>query len=113
MKCLSRSLGDDVLMKCNPGNGLLPNGTKPSPRPVLTYHHYDLLEYISIHINVAILIIQINFNMFIKYFLLWWLHSPGFSELITCTVETLYSKIYYNKYFIELHIDKSTQYVAL
>ena len=29
------------------------------------------------------------------------------------TVETLYSTIYYNKYFIELHIDKSTQYVAL
>ena len=31
----------------------------------------------------------------------------------TTTVETLYSTIYYNKYFIELHIDKSTQYVAL
>ena len=29
------------------------------------------------------------------------------------TVETLYSTIYYNKYFIQLHIDKSTQYVAL
>ena len=29
------------------------------------------------------------------------------------TVETLYSTIYYSKYFIELHIDKSTQYVAL
>ena len=27
------------------------------------------------------------------------------------TVETLYCTIYYNKYFIELHIDKSTQYV--
>ena len=31
----------------------------------------------------------------------------------TYTVETLYSKIYYSKYFIELHIGKSTQYVAL
>ena len=30
-----------------------------------------------------------------------------------CTVETLYSTIYYSKYFIELNIDKSTQYVAL
>ena len=29
------------------------------------------------------------------------------------TVETLYSTIYYSKYFIELHVDKSTQYVAL
>ena len=29
------------------------------------------------------------------------------------TVETLYSTIYYSKYFIELNIDKSTQYVAL
>ena len=29
------------------------------------------------------------------------------------TVETLYSTIYYSKYFIELNNDKSTQYVAL
>ena len=29
------------------------------------------------------------------------------------TVETLYSTIYYSKYFIELNIDKSTQYVTL
>ena len=29
------------------------------------------------------------------------------------TVETLYSTICYSKYFIELNIDKSTQYVAL
>ena len=27
------------------------------------------------------------------------------------TVETLYSTIYYSKYFIELNIDKSTQYM--
>ena len=31
----------------------------------------------------------------------------------TNTVETLYSTIYYSKYFIELNNDKSTQYVAL
>ena len=30
-----------------------------------------------------------------------------------CTVETLYSTIYYSKYFIELNFDKSTYYVAL
>ena len=29
------------------------------------------------------------------------------------TVETLYSTIYYSKYFIELNFEKSTQYVAL
>ena len=29
------------------------------------------------------------------------------------TVGTLYSTVYYSKYFIELNIDKSTQYVAL
>ena len=34
-------------------------------------------------------------------------------HLKTITVETLYSTIYYSKYFIELNIDKSTQYVAL
>ena len=35
------------------------------------------------------------------------LHAQG------STVETLYSTIYYSKYFIELNFDKSTQYVAL
>ena len=35
-------------------------------------------------------------------------------KIVVCdTVETLYSTIYYSKYFIELNIDKSTQYVAL
>ena len=44
---------------------------------------------------------------------------PGLCEpwVMTCwrqyTVETLYSTIYYSKYFIELNFDKSTQYVAL
>ena len=33
--------------------------------------------------------------------------------VLSFTVETLYSTIYYSKYFIELNIDKSTQYVAL
>ena len=32
---------------------------------------------------------------------------------VTHTVETLYSTIYYSKYFVQLNIDKSTQYVAL
>ena len=32
---------------------------------------------------------------------------------VRSTVETLYSTIYYSKYFIELNFDKSTQYVAL
>ena len=34
-------------------------------------------------------------------------------SLIVHTVETLYSTIYHSKYFIELNIDKFTQYVAL
>ena len=46
-------------------------------------------------------------------------HRAHYDGIVMClcplvnTVETLYSTIYYNKYFIELHIDKSTQYVAL
>ena len=40
-------------------------------------------------------------------------YNPWKQAQRTCTVETLYSTIYYSKYFIELHIDKSTQYVAL
>ena len=36
-----------------------------------------------------------------------------FSKNSCNTVETLYSTIYYSKYFIELNLDKSTQYVAL
>ena len=38
--------------------------------------------------------------------------SPG-GKQNEDTVETLYSTIYYSKYFIELNFDKSTQYVAL
>ena len=36
-----------------------------------------------------------------------------FYEWLCITVETLYSTIYYSQNFIELNIDKSTQYVAL
>ena len=46
-------------------------------------------------------------------FLLWLCQNRAFCDLFTCTVETLYSTIYYSKYFIELNFDKSTQYVAL
>ena len=59
--------------------------------------------------------------LFIKYVL--WLSTKSKTWFIigsdhgllhyTFTVETLYSTIYYSKYFIELHIGKSTQYVAL
>ena len=45
------------------------------------------------------------------------LHTGGWRSSLSgtwiSTVETLYSTIYYSKYFIELNIDKSTQYVAL
>ena len=52
----------------------------------------------------------------------WRIHtSLGLNELsnkvttirVSDTVETLYSTIYYSKYFIELNFDKSTYYVAL
>ena len=36
----------------------------------------------------------------------------GRVEWQSTTVETLYSTIYYSKYFIELNFDKSTQFVA-
>ena len=39
--------------------------------------------------------------------------DDGSTDWHVNTVETLYSTIYYSKYFIELNIDKSTQYVAL
>ena len=39
--------------------------------------------------------------------------TSGGLQISFITVETLYSTIYYSKYFIELNFDKSTQYVAL
>ena len=39
--------------------------------------------------------------------------SAIFFRLQCIKVETLYSTIYYSKHFIELNIDKSTQYVAI
>ena len=46
------------------------------------------------------------------------LYSPWYYRIqigikSNSTVETLYSTIYYSKYFIELNFDKSTEYVAL
>ena len=43
------------------------------------------------------------------------LKPGGFNSLAPerYIVETLYSTIYYSKYFTELNFDKSTQYVAL
>ena len=42
-----------------------------------------------------------------------WQHWQIIAACLRCTVETLYSTIYYSKYFIELNFDKSTLYVAL
>ena len=41
------------------------------------------------------------------------IHLYSYHSRKNSTVETLYSTIYYSKYFIELSFDKSTQYVAL
>ena len=39
--------GDRVLVNICSGNGLLPDGTKPLPEPMLTYHHWNLVTFIS------------------------------------------------------------------
>ena len=62
-------------------------------------------------------------TLLIYYLNLYWLNLEvdrmsacllGHNNWIHCnTVETLYSTIYYSKYFIELNIDKSTLNVAL
>ena len=44
---------------------------------------------------------------------LWFVVCGSLFGRVDYTVETLYSTIYYSKYFIELNFDKSTQYVAL
>ena len=68
-------------------------------RPRQNGHHFpdDVFKWIFLNENIWIAI-----NISLK-FVPW---SP-------ITVETLYSTIYYSKYFIELNIDKSTQYVDL
>ena len=35
-----------ILLNTGSGNGVLPDGTKPSPEPMLTYHQWDPLEFI-------------------------------------------------------------------
>ena len=44
---------------------------------------------------------------------LWHVFMNIYEDIDRVMVETLYSTIYYSKYFIELDFDKSTQYVAL
>ena len=34
-----RHMVTEIWVNIGPGNGLLPNGTKPLPEPMLTYHH--------------------------------------------------------------------------
>ena len=33
-------MATQILVNIGPGNGLLPDGTKPLPEPMLTYHKY-------------------------------------------------------------------------
>ena len=51
--------------------------------------------------------------LFFSFFFKSWMNAHKFLYHIKITVETLYSTIYYSRYFIELNFDKSTQYVAL
>ena len=45
--CLVTPYGDRVLVNIGSGNGLLPDGTKPLPEPMLTNHHWNLVTFIS------------------------------------------------------------------
>ena len=36
-----------IWVNIDSGNGLLPDGTKPSPEPMLTYHQYGQVTFIS------------------------------------------------------------------
>ena len=36
----------DMLANTGSGNGLLPHGTKPLPKPMLTYHQHDINDII-------------------------------------------------------------------
>ena len=72
------------------GKSLMPSGSKPLPEPMVTKGHDIILCHQTI----------VTENIYE------WISAKN------ATVETLYSTIYYSKYFIELNFDKSTQYVA-
>ena len=44
----------EVEVNIGSGNGLLPNGTKPSPEPMLTYHQYGSLKFILDKVKISI-----------------------------------------------------------
>ena len=106
-----------IMAWCRPGN-------KPLSEPMMV--HWRTYASPRTHICVAPLAIkcfQIHVlvfkgvasnvlrNVFIgQYSVLAWF-AVWYKTIVT--VETLYSTIYYSKYFIELNFDKSTQYVAL
>ena len=80
-------------------------GTNPFPEPIMI-KFYDAIWHCQsvLHSNNLI-------NPMVKW------DNVTLNKIKLChnidTVETLYSTIFYSKYFIELNIDKSTQYVAL
>ena len=42
---LTNIMASRVFVKIGSGNGLMPNGTKPLPEPMLTYHQYDHVAF--------------------------------------------------------------------
>ena len=80
-------------------------GIEETLQETTTTHDPKVCQFILLYI-LLILLVKIFMTPF----------NPLPTELFkrnACTVETLYSTIYYSKYFIELNNDKSTQYVAL
>ena len=41
------ALSDEIWVNISSANGLLPDGTKPLPEPILTYHQRDALAFSS------------------------------------------------------------------
>ena len=57
----------EICVNIGSGHGLLPDGTKPLPEPMLTYHHWDSLT-ISLEV-LKISICKMNLkNKFVKSF---------------------------------------------
>ena len=51
-------MASEILVNIGSGNGLVPNGTKPIPEPVLTYHQWGPATFIWGQFNKKYLIYQ-------------------------------------------------------
>ena len=84
---------------------------------IFVYEWYFLLFaliylFYKAHSTTSYMILYI-WIVYINGMTLMWAAHLCLNKGLPTTVETLYSTIYHRKYFIELNIDKFTQYVAL